>query len=107
MVAGWIGLDDMEEGTFVWQDGTPTDYTAWADNEPNDSNGEDCGHIAEWAGGLWNDIPCTNEMPYLCRYEQEAPNPPDDADVIEDGDVAENDADILEEMDAGPEDDIQ
>ena len=104
----WIGLDDIEEeGTFVWQDGTPTDYTAWADNEPNDSNGEDCGHIAEWAGGLWNDIPCTNEMPYLCRYEQEAPPPPDDADIIEDGDVAENDEDILEEMDAGPEDDIQ
>jgi len=108
----WIGLDDLEEeGSFVWKDGSPTNYTAWADNEPNDSNGEDCGHIANWAGGLWNDIPCTNDMPYICRYEQEEEPgedvSPEDGDVI-DGDDAEiidgDDASLGD--DAGPEEDM-
>lgn len=65
----WIGLDDVAvEGTFAWQDGTPVDYTAWAGGEPNDAGGnEDCGHIAEWAGGGWNDIPCDFGLPYVCR----------------------------------------
>jgi spore coat protein CotH len=95
----WIGLDDIaEEGTFVWQDGTPLDYTAWADNEPNDSNGEDCGHFWGATGGLWNDIPCTNEMPYICRFEKEEEPNPEDGDIIE-----SPDGDVIEDDDAGPE----
>ena len=31
----WIGLNDIkEEGTFVWQDGTPVLYTHWMSKEP-------------------------------------------------------------------------
>ena len=104
----WIGLDDIEEeGTFVWQDGTPTDYTAWANNEPNDSNGEDCGHIANWAGGLWNDIPCKTEMPYICRYPTAEPPPTDvvedaiETDAVDDAGIPEN------PEDAGPTEDLE
>lgn len=64
----WIGLDDLaEEGTFVWTDGTPLDYTRWASGEPNDSNGEDCVHLTAWAGGAWNDLACDRKNPYICK----------------------------------------
>jgi hypothetical protein len=65
----WIGLDDIAvEGTFVWVDGTPLDFVSWAGGEPNDSGGvEDCGHLASWAGGLWNDIPCDQTLAYVCK----------------------------------------
>ena len=65
----WIGLEDMdEEGVYVWSDGSPADYTAWANGEPNNSGDEDCTHFSSWAWGLWNDIPCDREQAFLCAY---------------------------------------
>jgi hypothetical protein len=65
----WIGLNDLvAEGAYTWTDGTPFDYEAWAGGEPNDAGGnEECGHLAQWAGGFWNDIPCQVAMRYICR----------------------------------------
>ena len=42
-----IGLNDRDnEGSFVWSDGTPVDYTNWWQNEPNNHGaGEDCAHM--------------------------------------------------------------
>jgi len=38
----WLGLtDEANEGTFVWDDGTPLTYTNWNTGEPNNSNNED------------------------------------------------------------------
>lgn len=64
----WIGLSDVAtEGTFAWEDGTPLDFDGWTGGEPNDAGGiEDCAHLADWAGGLWNDIGCDNVQPYVC-----------------------------------------
>jgi hypothetical protein len=63
----WVGLNDIaSEGAFTWTDGTPFDYTAWAGGEPNDANNEDCAHLANWAGGGWNDIQCSAELRYIC-----------------------------------------
>ena len=59
------------EGTFVWSDGTPLDYTDWEEYEPNDyGNNEDCGIIATFLGLKWNDFGCTRSLPYLCSYEE-------------------------------------
>lgn len=64
----WIGLDDLaDEGSFVWTDGSPVDFESWAPGEPNDYDQvEDCGHIADWAGGAWNDLYCDAAIPYVC-----------------------------------------
>ena len=36
----WIGYNDIDnEGTFVWDDGSTSTYTNWADGEPNDAIG--------------------------------------------------------------------
>src|SRR3954471_4996661 len=53
----WIGLsDELNEGTFVWYDGSPVTYTNWGSGEPNNSGDEDCTQI--FANGTWNDLNC-------------------------------------------------
>ena len=53
----WIGLNDIvNEGTFLWPDGSSPTYTEWGSGEPNNLGGEDCVHII---GTDWNDLPCT------------------------------------------------
>ncbi len=50
-----IGLSDTaSEGDFVWQDGSPVDYTNWDSGEPNDYNGEDYTEMRN--SGVWNDV---------------------------------------------------
>lgn len=37
-----IGLTDrVQEGVFVWVDGSPLSFTKWSDNNPSDSTGSD------------------------------------------------------------------
>ncbi|MCC6553222.1 MAG: C-type lectin domain-containing protein [Polyangiaceae bacterium] len=64
----YIGLgDEAVEGDYVWTDGTPADFTWWAGGEPNNAGNEDCVHLASWAGGMWNDIPCDSPQRYVCK----------------------------------------
>ena len=58
----WIGINDIDqEGTFVWSNGDPVDYTNWMPGEPNNSGGaQDFGWINfRWnssdPAGLWDD----------------------------------------------------
>jgi hypothetical protein len=54
----WIGgTDQVTEGTFVWEDKTPWDYTNWGDGEPNNSYqiGEDWVMLNYPHPGKWND----------------------------------------------------
>lgn len=71
------GSDDLVEGTFVWDDGTPVQLTNWNLGEPNDAGGaEDCIEIIGALNGKWNDVPCaptaTNILgtyPFVCERD--------------------------------------
>lgn len=68
--------DEKEEGTFVWQDGSPLTYQNWAANEPN--NDTICGaenYVQMYRDGTWNDLHgWRNEVGFIGEFEKE-PNP--------------------------------
>jgi len=65
---GWIGLNDREtEGTFVWADNQPNNFTYWAKNQPNNFNNEDCVHtLGVRHSFMWNDVSCATCHNYTC-----------------------------------------
>lgn len=65
---GWIGLSDRNiEGTFVWADNQPSNFTHWAKNQPNNYNNEDCVHtLGVKHSFLWNDVECDTCHNYTC-----------------------------------------
>lgn len=65
----WIGFsDEVEEGTWVWDDGSSADFTNWNNNEPNNRGGENC--VAIKANQRWNDIRCNQREAFICEYIQ-------------------------------------
>ncbi|MFT5429374.1 MAG: hypothetical protein ACI9OJ_000043 [Myxococcota bacterium] len=71
-VKAHIGLtDDDEEGLFRWVTGTLPTYTNWADNEPNNSGGED--FVEMTSTGTWNDIDNSNNSCYVCSFAPDIP----------------------------------
>lgn len=68
---GWIGAYGDENG-WSWVTGENWSYTNWAQNEPNNTNGEEWfGHI--WSGMQWNDAadndPRNNQSGYYCEFD--------------------------------------
>uniref|UniRef100_A0A8C1HE91 C-type lectin domain-containing protein n=1 Tax=Cyprinus carpio carpio TaxID=630221 RepID=A0A8C1HE91_CYPCA len=63
----WLGVQDaVEEGQWLWSDGTPYDYSNWCSNEPNNLNVENCGEINWSFDRCWNDASCSTSMGYVC-----------------------------------------
>ncbi|XP_072418166.1 C-type lectin-like [Chiloscyllium punctatum] len=67
----WIGLSDTyKEGTFLWIDGSASDFMFWSEGEPNDhGRGEDCVHAFFKNSFYWNDASCNLKMAFLCSYK--------------------------------------
>lgn len=65
---GWIGLSDRDsEGTFVWSDNQPNNFTYWAKNQPNNLKNEDCVHtLGVRHSFMWNDVGCDSCHNYTC-----------------------------------------
>ena len=65
---GWFGFNDLtSDGTWVWTDGTPSDYYNWSPNEPNGGTGENCVELL--ASSSWNDISCNHIFYWLvCNH---------------------------------------
>ena len=60
----WIGLNDIqEEGTFVWQDGTPVSYNHWMSKEPKVKTRKNC---VLWEEEGWKLTQCNKQKKYVC-----------------------------------------
>lgn len=71
------GTDELTEGVFVWDDGTPFGFTNWGVGQPdNGSTVEHC-FVMLGSGGLWNDKPCapgigpagTGSYAFVCEHQ--------------------------------------
>ncbi|KAK5864406.1 hypothetical protein PBY51_015651 [Eleginops maclovinus] len=67
----WIGLtDSLDEGTWMWVDGTDVTTTFWQPGQPNSYNGnQDCGETVQKNQGVgeWNDDGCFAEQNWICE----------------------------------------
>jgi cysteine-rich repeat protein len=63
----WVGAtDEKQEWTFVWSNGEPMEFKAWAAGSPSNSGGvENCVELG--SDNLWNDDRCDKNQPYLCE----------------------------------------
>lgn len=71
----WIAATDrVDEGVFLWVDGSTIAYDAWAGGEPNNSGGsEDCAQGNFRRPGLWNDGRCSSRHEFVCEFDREPP----------------------------------
>ena len=70
----WIGFMVNEENAdFTWSDESPTSYTNWDTQRPNNQGVEKCAEMWEATYGhkpkSWNDTPCDqkNHAPFICK----------------------------------------
>ncbi|XP_067861502.1 C-type lectin-like [Heptranchias perlo] len=64
----WIGLSDRhKERTFLWTDGSLSDFTNWHQGEPNNDRGRE--NCVEIHSDKWNDVPCACKFPFICSYK--------------------------------------
>ncbi|HEY3355917.1 MAG TPA: lectin-like protein [Polyangia bacterium] len=64
---GAYGNFSLDVRRFVFTDGTVHTWQSWRGDEPNNSGGNEyCGEIYK-SDGTWNDLRCTNSLPYVCE----------------------------------------
>ncbi|XP_043569843.1 lectin-like [Chiloscyllium plagiosum] len=75
-VPTWIGLSDIhKEGTFLWNDGSASDFMFWAEDEPSHKNPkEKCVHAFLNNSLYWNDASCNLKLTFLCSYKLVRPS---------------------------------
>uniref|UniRef100_A0A8C9Z632 C-type lectin domain-containing protein n=1 Tax=Sander lucioperca TaxID=283035 RepID=A0A8C9Z632_SANLU len=61
----WMGgFDSVQEGVWMWSDGSTFDYKSWAPGQPDNTDGvENC---LENYNDKWNDNSCPKVFPFLC-----------------------------------------
>ncbi|XP_077351590.1 galactose-specific lectin nattectin-like [Festucalex cinctus] len=65
----WIGLyDRIEEGDFLWTDGSPFDFNDWASGRPRVNTNRGCTEI-NFQGEFWNDRPCGRQRSFVCAKD--------------------------------------
>ncbi|XP_026128728.1 ladderlectin [Carassius auratus] len=66
----WIGAyDAIQEGQWLWTDGTPYDYTYWCSGEPSGGVSENC-VVINWRSNVcWVDISCATSASYFCAKD--------------------------------------
>ena len=67
-ISFWIGLtDSLAEGVWRWTDGSGISFADWADGEPNDHEGQDCGAFNYAQSYKWDDQGCSANNKYVCE----------------------------------------
>ncbi|XP_028447360.1 ladderlectin-like [Perca flavescens] len=62
----WIGgFDSVQEGTWMWTDGSNFNYQSWAGGEPNNAGGAENCLVMNYKEN-WNDVGCTNLASFVC-----------------------------------------
>lgn len=64
-----VGITDaVEDGTWVWLDGSPLTYDPWVRGEPNNWGGQEACVGLNWKDlDGWVDLPCDNAIPFVCE----------------------------------------
>ncbi|XP_077100094.1 galactose-specific lectin nattectin-like [Siphateles boraxobius] len=64
----WIGANDaVQDGHWLWSDGSVFSYTNWCTGEPNNYQGpENCLEINFTSDCCWNDQACSTSLSYIC-----------------------------------------
>ena len=67
----WLGGQARKSnGTWLWNDGTPWNYTNWAPNEPNNGSGSEHRLELWWDQPSWNDDDGSEYHGYICQYQR-------------------------------------
>ena len=66
--------DEQEEGQWQWVNGSPWEFTAWMDGQPNNYGGEE-NYLATYYDGEWVDVTAEGDdywMPtgFVCEWEE-------------------------------------
>ena len=85
----WVGAKRLQDGTWIWLDGTEFSFKNWAPNEPNNRKAKEDNILISWQShaiykdlkpGLWNDatkrfideLPDAEKFPlqgFVCQYK--------------------------------------
>ncbi|BFZ22363.1 hypothetical protein BsWGS_25402 [Bradybaena similaris] len=67
----WISLNQLQQTSYVWADGSPQSFVAWGPNEPNNfMGGERCVAMVG-DRGIWQDEECMADHGYVCKKSNE------------------------------------
>ena len=76
----WIGANDlMNEGQFVWSDGSDVSYSNWRPTRPKEDTRKNCVSFWRYDGhswdGLWIDNACLTPYFSFCQISEEVSEP--------------------------------